>query len=487
MEAYLQGSFGQIVLGPDVVTIGCALDNRLVVNNPIASSHHAHIRPEGDGYRLTDLGSTNGTFVNEQPVNPHFPYLLQAGDRIRIGDMTFLYETGRPEFQTPFAQETGYKDTPTAKVQAIGFRAFSQSEQFGDQPPTPYFTSTQVQPISPTFEQPQTASLAMDNAHGTNMVMPPQPYESTSTQSQPSQPKSNKWLKVLLLGLAIILVLGAIGGGITTYMLTRPKPVMTVTSDFLVGLTPAGSTGTVLHISAHNFSGSSAIIFLLDNQPIASNQHITSDTNGNVKADLAITSGWAVGNHILTAKDASGYTTKVGKPVAIVEQGQAQTPGPNGAPSDDTSFSLVVTVRFQDAGTGKQMDPFSETLVITEKPDSSGGTVCQSYDDGKPNSISQTADNGVPIQITAVFSCSGTYKEGQLSYIETATSLKISSTNGVSCVARTPFVYQKLVGSFINHSIINGTASGDSVTFDCSLGINTQLNARKGSWTGQLS
>ena len=81
MESYLQGSFGHIVLGPGVVTIGRALDNRLVVNNPIASSHHAQIRPEGDGYRLSDLGSTNGTFVNEQPVNPHFPYLLRAGGR----------------------------------------------------------------------------------------------------------------------------------------------------------------------------------------------------------------------------------------------------------------------------------------------------------------------------------------------------------------------------------------------------------------------
>jgi hypothetical protein len=47
--------------------------------------------------------------------------------------------------------------------------------------------------------------------------------------------------------------------------------------------------------------------------------------------------------------------------------------------------------------------------------------------------------------------------------------------------------YQKLDGSFANHSVISGTASGDSVTFNCSLGINTQSNARTGSWTGQLT
>ncbi|MGZ3611268.1 MAG: FHA domain-containing protein [Ktedonobacteraceae bacterium] len=33
-----------------VVTIGRALDNRLVVNNPIASSHHAQIRPSHQSF-----------------------------------------------------------------------------------------------------------------------------------------------------------------------------------------------------------------------------------------------------------------------------------------------------------------------------------------------------------------------------------------------------------------------------------------------------
>ena len=90
MVAFLQGPFGYVSLGPGVVTIGRALDNLLVINNPSASSYHAVIRPEGDGYCLIDSGSTNGTFVNEQRLTPNFPFVLQKGDRIRIGDMTFL-------------------------------------------------------------------------------------------------------------------------------------------------------------------------------------------------------------------------------------------------------------------------------------------------------------------------------------------------------------------------------------------------------------
>ena len=431
MEAYLQGSFGQIVLGPGVVTIGRALDNRLVVNNPIASSHHAQIRPEGDGYRLNDLGSTNGTFVNEQPVNPHFPHLLRAGDRIRIADMTFLYETGRPPFQSSFAQNNGYKDTPTARVPAIGYSAFSSERTIWGPAANSilYFNSSTADFSHTLSNRTQYPLMALNNAYGMSTPVQSQPYESTPAQSQPARRKSNTGLKVLLIGLSIILILGAIGGGITTYMLTRPKPVMTVTSNYHVGSMPAGSSGTVLHINASSFSGSSAISFLLDNQPVASNQHVNSDANGKVETDLAIASDWAVGNHSLTARDASGYTTKVGSHVAIVAQGQANTPGPNGSPTDSVSFSIDITVRLQDAGTGKQSQPFTETLVITGKPDPSGGTVCQIYDDGKPNNLSQS-DNGVQVQITAAFSCSGSYKRGKLSYTETATYLKITPLMG---------------------------------------------------------
>ena len=39
---------------------------------------------------LEDLGSTNGTYLNDEPLNG--PQPLHAGDRIRIGDSRFLFE-----------------------------------------------------------------------------------------------------------------------------------------------------------------------------------------------------------------------------------------------------------------------------------------------------------------------------------------------------------------------------------------------------------
>lgn len=55
-----------------------------------ASSKHARLTPQGDVMVLEDLGSTNGTYLNEEPLRG--PQPLHAGDKIRIGDSVFSYE-----------------------------------------------------------------------------------------------------------------------------------------------------------------------------------------------------------------------------------------------------------------------------------------------------------------------------------------------------------------------------------------------------------
>ena len=96
MNATLKGPNGQSVLetSSSPYTIGRAPDNQLVVNDSKVSSHHAQIRSNGQGYEILDLASSNGTFVNEQQLVQHVPRQLFANDRIRIGDATFVFETG---------------------------------------------------------------------------------------------------------------------------------------------------------------------------------------------------------------------------------------------------------------------------------------------------------------------------------------------------------------------------------------------------------
>jgi hypothetical protein len=60
------------------------------LQDTFASSQHARLAPHGDVIVLEDLGSTNGTYLNEEPLRG--PQPLHPGDRIRIGDSAFTFE-----------------------------------------------------------------------------------------------------------------------------------------------------------------------------------------------------------------------------------------------------------------------------------------------------------------------------------------------------------------------------------------------------------
>jgi hypothetical protein len=65
-------------------------DVEIQLDDPFASSRHARISREGHLLVIEDLGSTNGTYLNEEPLNG--PQPLHPGDHIRIGDCEFSYE-----------------------------------------------------------------------------------------------------------------------------------------------------------------------------------------------------------------------------------------------------------------------------------------------------------------------------------------------------------------------------------------------------------
>ncbi|MBX6314286.1 MAG: GGDEF domain-containing protein [Isosphaeraceae bacterium] len=73
-------------LSPGGDWIGRAPENTVYVPEGTVSRRHAALRSDGDGrVWLTDLGSTNGTFVNGRRLVPHQPVLLRDGDRLRFG------------------------------------------------------------------------------------------------------------------------------------------------------------------------------------------------------------------------------------------------------------------------------------------------------------------------------------------------------------------------------------------------------------------
>ncbi len=80
----------------DSITVGRAEDNTVVIDNLAVSSYHARIDKAGSEFILTDLQSTNGTFINENRVVSH---KLAHGDNISIGKHVLLFvgEKGKVE------------------------------------------------------------------------------------------------------------------------------------------------------------------------------------------------------------------------------------------------------------------------------------------------------------------------------------------------------------------------------------------------------
>ena len=81
------GSSRSLVAGGRPLTIGRASDNGLVLADSRASRHHARL------YGRTDLGSTNGSWVNDRRIDE---MALGEGDRIRIGDTILIVESVEP-------------------------------------------------------------------------------------------------------------------------------------------------------------------------------------------------------------------------------------------------------------------------------------------------------------------------------------------------------------------------------------------------------
>src|SRR5437762_11500911 len=91
MKAVLHVPLGSTILETTLFTFGSSPDNSLVIDNLRVSAHHAEIRPEEQGFSITDLGSIHGTYVNGERLDFNTPHMLSQGNSIAIGDMVYTY------------------------------------------------------------------------------------------------------------------------------------------------------------------------------------------------------------------------------------------------------------------------------------------------------------------------------------------------------------------------------------------------------------
>jgi pSer/pThr/pTyr-binding forkhead associated (FHA) protein len=72
------------------IVLGRGEEAEIRLEDPFASSRHARVYEQGNIMVIEDLGSTNGTYLNEELLQSARP--LHPGDRVRIGDSEFAFE-----------------------------------------------------------------------------------------------------------------------------------------------------------------------------------------------------------------------------------------------------------------------------------------------------------------------------------------------------------------------------------------------------------
>jgi predicted component of type VI protein secretion system len=76
-------------LNADRITVGRADDNAFAIPEASVSSHHCELLKRGNEFFIKDLDSTNGTFINDEPVKEA---ALKPGQILRLGTVEMRVE-----------------------------------------------------------------------------------------------------------------------------------------------------------------------------------------------------------------------------------------------------------------------------------------------------------------------------------------------------------------------------------------------------------
>ncbi|MDO9464292.1 MAG: FHA domain-containing protein [bacterium] len=103
-------------LDEDELTIGRAEENKIVLKNETVSRKHAIVKKENNQYKIADLGSSNGTFVNNNKIKEK---ALSKGDEIKVGKFVLKFVTEGSCSEAGLLVEA-WKKTPI-RLGIIGF------------------------------------------------------------------------------------------------------------------------------------------------------------------------------------------------------------------------------------------------------------------------------------------------------------------------------------------------------------------------------
>ena len=110
-------------LGQGTFEIGRSSKSDLPIDQESISRHHARITFDGTHHSIEDLGSTNGTFVNEKTAKRH---PLKDGDTVKVGRSILKYMAG-DNIESEYHEEIYRLMTMDALTQTHNRRYFNEA------------------------------------------------------------------------------------------------------------------------------------------------------------------------------------------------------------------------------------------------------------------------------------------------------------------------------------------------------------------------
>ncbi len=154
MNLKLQTSAGvEYPLTTPSVTVGRENCDILLLQDTLVSRNHARFQVQGEVVTVTDLGSTNGTYINQVRLQPHIPQAIRVGDTVHIGNTTFTLRSDGGAGPTRAIGDMPAWQAPPARVPASSASDAMQARPAWI-PPTPAAGSAPYPSPAPAYSYP---------------------------------------------------------------------------------------------------------------------------------------------------------------------------------------------------------------------------------------------------------------------------------------------------------------------------------------------
>ena len=196
------------------VILGRDAGNDIVINDPEISRRHLRLTLDGNTYRIEDLGSTNGTFINGQRLAA--PFVLRPNEVITLGEKVVLrFASMADSNATVIAPRHGGSDTQSARpLPPVAAPPAPQPVTPIYSPPAPV---QPVAPVAPVYQPAPVTPIPVAPVYQPAPVapIPVAPAYPAGVQGMPLQPIQQKKkispVLIILLIVGLLIVIGVIG------------------------------------------------------------------------------------------------------------------------------------------------------------------------------------------------------------------------------------------------------------------------------------